>query len=306
MAAAARRLAVSVTAWFKVPELGMQTYEFLSRGSAFAVVPILELPVSPAPAALLVTAKHVVHPWTLPTLFPDAAGWLAAVEAKHVVHTVEVREEGSGAVVGQWVAQPQTYVHRSWDVAALYVAGVFSPLPLARRRPGRGELVRLEGHAEVGGDHGVAPAELRGRVVALASTEAAAGIAEVASNFGVTGAGVRGRLAQGVVLCTAACDGSVAGSMSGGPVLDEPGEEVLGMLVARVGDAAAAGAPSPPADDTTPSGAPLAAFLEAWAVTDFLLDVESLVAGPGGRNTDDLSVLDRPPTLPPNWLPPYD
>jgi len=80
------------------------------------------------------------------------------------------------------------------------------------------------------------------------------------------------------------------------------------MLVARVGDAAAAGAPSPPADDTTTPGAPLAAFLEAWAVTDFLLDVESLVAGDrnaGGRNADDLSVLDRPPTLPPNWLPPY-
>jgi len=34
------RVSLAVTTWFKVPELGMTAFEFLSRGSAFAVAPL--------------------------------------------------------------------------------------------------------------------------------------------------------------------------------------------------------------------------------------------------------------------------
>lgn len=88
-----RRLALSFTSWFKVPEEGMQSYELLSRASALVVTA-----KRPSSKVLhVVTALHIPCPFYFPNYYPKSDyPWLAAVREEHVKNTVEFRSVRAG------------------------------------------------------------------------------------------------------------------------------------------------------------------------------------------------------------------
>ena len=147
-----RRLSCSLSAWFCLPEQGMEGFEILSRASAFLVKADSEamrkngrssFPVGhPStygsraaekagvnfmPTHHLVTSSHVVSPWRWPRYYPDE--WLQFVNEKHTHYTVEVRDD-SGVFVCQVECNPVVYNHPNKDLAILHLADEAESLAL--------------------------------------------------------------------------------------------------------------------------------------------------------------------------------
>ena len=147
-----RKLALSVSSWFCVPEQGMTDFEVLSRASAFLVesrfhgkgkgarhrfpkgqlensegVDIEKLTKeqkdtlnsvqSFVPKYHIVTASHVVAPWLWPKYYPDE--WLQHVNHQHTHYTVELRDE-QGVFITQSECVPVSYHHSTRDLSVLH------------------------------------------------------------------------------------------------------------------------------------------------------------------------------------------
>eukprot|EP00605_Chrysophyceae_sp_TOSAG23-4_P002161 GSChrysophyteH1.ASY1.ANO1.2389.1 assembled CDS len=106
-----RKLALSVSSWFCIPEQGMTEFEVLSRASAFLIQSFV-------PKYHVVTASHVVAPWLWPKYYPDE--WLQHVNESHTHYTVELRDE-DGVFVTQSECFPVSYHHQSRDLAVLHL-----------------------------------------------------------------------------------------------------------------------------------------------------------------------------------------
>jgi hypothetical protein len=108
--AGAARVSVALTTWFKLSGQGMQKYEFLTRGSAFAV--------REGGQINFLCAAHTAAPWAVPSMLA-AAPWLKLLDPSHVRHMVEVRSD-RGQLLLSWPFKPdQLHVDAQSDVAVL-------------------------------------------------------------------------------------------------------------------------------------------------------------------------------------------
>lgn len=117
MASLRRVHALSLTAWFRVPEF-MPHYEVLSRASAFAVRTSAEDEVT------LVSSRHVSHPWLHQAQYYPDKPWLEHVHDDHIRYSVEAYD-GDGRhddPVLTWPLTRWTKPHPRLDLAALRVA----------------------------------------------------------------------------------------------------------------------------------------------------------------------------------------
>ena len=147
-----RKLALSVSSWFCVPEQGMKEFEVLSRASAFLVksrfngkgkgsqhtfpkgvlenIDGVDLETlsqeqkdhlkkihSFVPKYHIVTASHVVAPWMWPKCYPD--DWLQHLNHNQTHSTVELRD-AQGVFITQSECLPVSYHHPTRDLAILH------------------------------------------------------------------------------------------------------------------------------------------------------------------------------------------
>lgn len=138
------KLCASISAWFCLPEQGMEGFEILSRASAFLVKADVNnmknlgrsgFPVGHEstmgskymakagteflPSYHVITSSHVVSPWKWPKYYPDE--WLQFVNEQHTHYTLEIRDQ-DGVFVSQVECNPVTYHHASKDLAILHLA----------------------------------------------------------------------------------------------------------------------------------------------------------------------------------------
>jgi hypothetical protein len=159
------RLAVSLTTWFFLPELGMSRYEVLSRSSACAV----RLPSEKGsrgargerPWAFL-TSQHVTHPFRYPAYYsaPEHAFVHLLCEAD-VKHTLEIRDVATGRpLVTGHAASALGSTRRDVALVTLSQQSLFMAqaraagclpveLELARFAPGEGAELQFAGHTRV-------------------------------------------------------------------------------------------------------------------------------------------------------------
>lgn len=108
-----KKLSVSVSAWFCIPEQGMEEMEILSRASAFMVKSMNNYPNK----VHLLTASHVIAPWRFPKYYPDE--WLQYVNEKHTSYTIEVwHEDGKSMTKSELI--PSSFHHTTRDLAVLH------------------------------------------------------------------------------------------------------------------------------------------------------------------------------------------
>ena len=110
-----RKFALSISAWFCVPEQGMKEFEILSRASAFLLK--RKSPSFKSKMHVL-TASHVVAPWRFPKYYPQE--WLQFVNEKNTHYTVEVRHD-DGVFLTQACLAPFTFIHPTRDLAVLHL-----------------------------------------------------------------------------------------------------------------------------------------------------------------------------------------
>ena len=112
-----RRVCLSISSWFCVPEEGMKDMDILCRSSAF-VLPVQNKEKFSEKSFHLVTCSHVVAPWKWPNYYP--AEWLRAVNETHTYYTVELRD-GDGVFNVQLDLLPRVYHHPNRDLAVLHI-----------------------------------------------------------------------------------------------------------------------------------------------------------------------------------------
>ena len=146
-----KKVAVSISTWFRVPEEGMTEFEILCRASAFLVRS--KNPQYPAKFHLL-TASHVVAPWRFPKYYPDE--WLRYVNQNHTHYTVEVRDD-HGVMLGTASILGNTLHHCTRDLAVLHLEDEASADQLfathgiefqnmSQRELVEGEVLEFHGH----------------------------------------------------------------------------------------------------------------------------------------------------------------
>lgn len=146
-----KKVAVSISTWFRVPEEGMTEYEILCRASAFLVRS--KNPQYPAKFHLL-TASHVVAPWRFPKYYPDE--WLRYVNQNHTQYTLEVRDD-HGVMLGTASILGNTLHHCTRDLAVLHLEDEASADQLfashgiefqnmSQRELVEGEVLEFHGH----------------------------------------------------------------------------------------------------------------------------------------------------------------
>jgi len=127
-----RRVCLSISSWFCVPEQGMKDLEVLCRASAF-MLPVNKFtnpPYKPKgilpdsrsvhpPKFHVVTVSHAVAPWRHPKLYPDE--WLQFINEKHTHYTVEMRYEDDGEFITHFDCFPRVYHHPTRDLALLHI-----------------------------------------------------------------------------------------------------------------------------------------------------------------------------------------
>jgi hypothetical protein len=146
-----KKVAVSISTWFRVPEEGMADFEILCRASAFLVRS--KNPQYPAKFHLL-TASHVVAPWRFPKYYPDE--WLRYVNQNHTQYTLEIRDD-HGVMLGTSSILASTHHHSSRDLAVMHLEDEASAdqifaahgvqyQNLSQRELVEGEVVEFHGH----------------------------------------------------------------------------------------------------------------------------------------------------------------
>lgn len=110
-----KKLALSISSWFCIPEQGMKDFEILCRGSAF-LIPVRSNKFTHK--FHVVTSSHVVAPFKWPNYY--SADWLQAVNESHMHYTVEVRDS-NGTFIIQQELLPQSYHHPEKDLAVLHI-----------------------------------------------------------------------------------------------------------------------------------------------------------------------------------------
>ena len=113
---APRRICLSVSSWFCIPEQGMKDMDILCRSSAF-IVPVQNKEIFSEKSFHVVTCSHVVAPWKWPNYYP--AEWLQAVNESHTYYTVELRQN-DGVFQTQLDLLPRAYHHPNRDLAVLH------------------------------------------------------------------------------------------------------------------------------------------------------------------------------------------
>ena len=111
-----KRICLSLSSWFCVPEQGMQDMDILCRSSAF-VLPVHNKEKFKEKSLHVITCSHVVAPWKWPKYYP--AEWLQAVNESHTYYTVEVRHS-DGVFHTQLDLLPRVYHHPTRDLAVLH------------------------------------------------------------------------------------------------------------------------------------------------------------------------------------------
>ena len=146
-----KKVAVSISTWFRVPEEGMTEFEILCRASAFLVRS--KNPKYPAKFHLL-TASHVVAPWRFPKYYPDE--WLQYVNQNHTQYTLEIRDD-HGVMLGTASILGNTLHHCTRDLAVLHLEDEASADQLfathgiefqsmSQRELVEGEVLEFHGH----------------------------------------------------------------------------------------------------------------------------------------------------------------
>lgn len=146
-----KRLSVSISTWFRIPEQGMADHEILCRASAF----FIRSKDSKYPSKLhLLTASHVVAPWRFPKYYKDE--WLSHVNQNHTKYSLEIRDE-DGEITAETALSPDSFHHSSRDLAVLHLddenvamrmfekSGVESQ-DLLQRQLIEGEVLQFHGH----------------------------------------------------------------------------------------------------------------------------------------------------------------
>lgn len=170
---AGRRLSLSFSSWFCVPEQGMKDFEILNRASAFLVRSRAPPPTattgartwapSPYPKVHVLTASHVVAPWKWPKYYPD--DWLQFVNEKHTTYTAESRHD-DGIFATQCELRPVSYHHGTRDLAVLHLdnedevlelldeigVDVLQLSPVDAPAPQEGSRLEFHGHQISGND----------------------------------------------------------------------------------------------------------------------------------------------------------
>jgi hypothetical protein len=293
---------VSITTWFRLPDQGMKNYEFLSRGTAFAVniAAILDTVSKATDPLLFVSAKHATHPFLCRHVYKEE--WLQYVCEENVLRTVELCEEGTGDVIMRSVLDVGTFAHVNWDASVmrlsdqgetikqLHKAGLELEVhKLAGRRPQKGETVRIDGHVAADRSNNAVnpaaatiptrrhassdaisyateqaqrPLEIFGQVARVAEMEMQTAINETSSNFAAL-SDADTSIPSKAVACTLQCLRSVPPGMSGAPVIADAGDGVIGMIVGGSGDSS----------EQNETDNKTAEFIESWALVDMLLDL---------------------------------
>jgi hypothetical protein len=146
-----KKVAVSISTWFRVPEEGMADFEILCRASAFLVRS--NNPQYPAKFHLL-TASHVVAPWRFPKYYPDE--WLRYVNQNHTQYTLEIRDD-HGVMLGTSSILASTHHHSSRDLAVMHLEDEASAdqifeahgveyQNISQRELVEGEVIEFHGH----------------------------------------------------------------------------------------------------------------------------------------------------------------
>ena len=146
-----KKVAVSISTWFRVPEEGMTEFEILCRASAFLVRS--KNPKYPAKFHLL-TASHVVAPWRFPKYYPDE--WLRYVNQNHTQYTLEIRDD-HGVMLGTASILGNTLHHCTRDLAVLHLEDEASAdqifathgiefQSMSQRELVEGEVLEFHGH----------------------------------------------------------------------------------------------------------------------------------------------------------------
>ena len=149
-----KKLTVSISTWFCLPEQGMKDMEILSRATAF----IVKSSSSSYKNRLhVLTASHNVAPWKFPKMYPEE--WLQFIDEKNTHYTIEVRHP-DGIFMTQSELLPVSYHHSSRDLAVLHLekdadgVSLFDHLGcdyfgLSIDQPEQGDSLLFEGHSIV-------------------------------------------------------------------------------------------------------------------------------------------------------------
>jgi hypothetical protein len=146
-----KKLSLSISTWFRIPEQGMAYQEILCRASAF----FIRSKNSKYPYKLhLLTASHVVAPWRFPKYYKDE--WLSYVNQNHTNYSLEIRDE-DGKITAETSLLSDSFHHSSRDLAVLHLDdedyatrmiekfGVESQ-DLLQRQLIEGEVLQFHGH----------------------------------------------------------------------------------------------------------------------------------------------------------------
>ncbi|KAK8803849.1 hypothetical protein WA158_001543 [Blastocystis sp. Blastoise] len=112
------KIVLSCTSWFRVPELGMEKFEVLSRGSTFAVKADKNWETN----YHFFAPFHVTAPYLFPGYYPtDKYPWLQAIHENHVIFTIELRDMMNGQIIKRLGADNRLYSHPSKDVCVIHL-----------------------------------------------------------------------------------------------------------------------------------------------------------------------------------------
>jgi len=109
-----KRLCLSLTTWFSVPDKGMKSLEILNRGSAFIVPNPNRKSIKNQLA--IVSCSHVIAPWKWPAYYPNE--WLKHVNESHVNYSLEIRNQ-DGMLDYQIDLSNKVFHHKYLDVSVL-------------------------------------------------------------------------------------------------------------------------------------------------------------------------------------------
>jgi hypothetical protein len=110
-----KRITVSISTWFCIPEQGMKDMEILCRSSAFAV----KSRSKDFPHKMhFITSSHNIAPWKYPKKHPEE--WLQYINERHTYYTIETRNP-DGSFMTQSEMLPCSYHHNSRDLAVLHL-----------------------------------------------------------------------------------------------------------------------------------------------------------------------------------------
>lgn len=146
-----KKISVSISTWFRIPEQGMADHEILCRASAF----FIRSKHTKYPYKLhLLTASHVVAPWRFPKYYKDE--WLSLVNQNHTNYSLEIRDE-FGEITAETALSSDSFHHSSRDLAVLHLDDEDSamrmfenfgvePQDLLQRQLIEGEVLQFHGH----------------------------------------------------------------------------------------------------------------------------------------------------------------